>query len=314
MKDIFVYCLLDPNAGDCRYVGVSNNPIRRFKTHMMNRQNNPVKWSWIRNLKTQNKLPILKILEKTNELHWETRERWWIRYFKKKNQKLTNLTNGGDGRFGIPCSENTKQKISNSLMAHTVSEESRQKMSMSAKKWIKENGHPMLGKKASPETLVKQSIARRGKKISSEHRNNIILSLQRRGDTRKDITFEKILQQAKLCNFNQLDICEYFRCGRHTLTHRVQKYGYKNWLDFVNKLNPGSNFKMIDKRPFPKNLTFEQILEQSKKCNFKLTNISVHFDCDRHFIVKVVRKNGYKDWLDFKKKISVEQAYLQKVG
>ena len=317
MIDIFIYGLLDPDTGKCRYVGKANNVEKRYYNHLReSKKTNSYKHNWIQQLLTQDKKPQLKILEVCNELNWVEKEKWWIRYFKKNKQPLTNLTEGGDGCVLFkrhPISEETKQKISQTLMGHPVSEESRKKMSDRMNKYLETNPPIQLGRKHSEESRKKMSLSLLGRKLSPEHKSNIKLAVQRRGDTRKDITFEKILEQCSVYNFKQIKICEYFKCDRHILTYRIQKYGYRNWLDFRNKLNPESNFK-VDKRPFPKSLSFEQILEQSQKCDFKLTKVSDYFDCDRHFVVKIVRKNGYKDWKDFKKKISVEQAYLQKVG
>lgn len=303
----YIYCLLDPNTGKCRYVGKTNNIAERYRNHLReSKKKNLYKHNWIQQLLNQSKKPVLQILEECDETGWADKEKWWIRYFKKNKQPLTNLTEGGDGVVLFrkrDVSEETKKKISNTLMGHSVSEETRQKMSINTKTWIEKNGHPMLGKKASSETLLKQSTARRGLKLSPEHRNNVKLAVQQRGDIRKDITFERILQQCKIHNFKQPKICEYFKCDRHTLTHKIQKQGYKNWLDFRNKQNPGTKIFKVCKKPSPKNLLFEEILQQAIKYDFKLTKVSIHFDCPRHFIVKIVRKNGYKDWKDFKEGI-----------
>lgn len=51
--------------------------------------------------------------------------------------------------------------------------EVRHKMSVAAKRWISENGHPNLGKHPSEDTLRKQSESHKGKKLSSSAKEKI---------------------------------------------------------------------------------------------------------------------------------------------
>lgn len=312
MSDVFIYGLLDPNTGKCRYVGKANNVEERYYHHLKeSKKKNLYKHNWIQQLLRQDKKPELKILEVCNELNWVEKEIWWINYFKKKKQTLTNLTKGGDGVFLFkkgPVSEETKRKISKTLMGHSVSEETRRKMSIRRNKWLETNPPIQLGRKQSKESRKKMSEALTGRKLSPEHRNKVIGNLKR-DHIRFDITLQKILEQTKIYNFSQFKICEYFKCARHTLTQKVKKHGYKNWLDFKNKLSSGDKLLKVDKKSPPKNLLFEEILRQVIKYDFKLTKISLHFDCDRHFIVKTVRKNGYKDWRDFRDKVRGKKKY-----
>lgn len=77
---------------------------------------------------------------------------------------LVNMTDGGDGRLGMICSEKTRQKISEANKGRTFSEETKQKFreAMMGNKYT-------LGKKHSEESKQKLSAALKGRKLSEEH-------------------------------------------------------------------------------------------------------------------------------------------------
>lgn len=233
--NIFVYCLLDPNDGQCRYVGISNNPQQRFKEHILYKQGNPYKFSWIKKLLQNHQKPILKIIEIVDENNWQVREKWWIRYFKKKNQKLTNLTLGGDGTFGIPCSEEKKKKISSSLIGHNVSEQTRKKISEKAKLIIKKNGHPMKGKKHSLKTLQKLSESHKGYIMPQSQKTNIAKALKNNVKIQKrlDVTWEIILQTAKQ-KTSLREASRRLNYSRSSLLNKLKKEGFKSWEQLIN--------------------------------------------------------------------------------
>jgi hypothetical protein len=75
---------------------------------------------------------------------------------------LRNLTNGGEGASGYIKSEETKQKISESVSAHMKSDETRRKISESLK-----------GRKRTEETKQKISESLKGGKHSEETKRKI---------------------------------------------------------------------------------------------------------------------------------------------
>ena len=75
---------------------------------------------------------ILEELEESDE--WKSREIWWIAYGKSQGWNLTNNTEGGDGVSGLP-------------------EETRKRM---AQTWV--------GRKHSPESIIKIGLASKGRK------------------------------------------------------------------------------------------------------------------------------------------------------
>jgi len=95
MRHYFLYLLKDPETGNPKYVGISNNPERRFKEHLEDISvTNKTKWILL--LKHHNQIPILEVINESNNvrevLNWE------IDYIKqyKDIYNLTNSTAGGE--------------------------------------------------------------------------------------------------------------------------------------------------------------------------------------------------------------------------
>ena len=93
----YIYALSDPNTGEIRYVGKSDTPKSRLKSHMQmpNHDCNLPKKEWLRSLVACNQLPMLSILEEVPYSEWEEKEKWWIDYGYKMGWRLTNLIHGG---------------------------------------------------------------------------------------------------------------------------------------------------------------------------------------------------------------------------
>jgi len=92
-KTTFIYGLKEKD-GEVRYVGKSDNPKKRFLTHMGNyKRDNTHKTCWIKHcLKNNIEIEII-ILEEIDYSLWQEREIFWISQFKD----LTNHTEGGEG-------------------------------------------------------------------------------------------------------------------------------------------------------------------------------------------------------------------------
>ena len=93
----YIYALSDPRDGRVRYVGKTNNPKRRFESHIYDMHGaNPRKENWIKGLLRLDLKPDMSILEECADGEWEYRERHWIAEYRKQHDDLTNLTDGGD--------------------------------------------------------------------------------------------------------------------------------------------------------------------------------------------------------------------------
>jgi hypothetical protein len=127
----YIYEMLDPRDGLVRYIGKTNNPKRRFSDHLrLARKNTKTrKASWIKGLLKLELTPVYRIIAITNEANVNKLEIKYIAEYRKKHD-LYNMTDGGDGiskwsiemrermsktlkgRKTVPCSEETKRKIS----------------------------------------------------------------------------------------------------------------------------------------------------------------------------------------------------------
>lgn len=87
----FIYALADPRTDDIAYVGITDNPYRRFKQHISYDQRQGYKNEWIRQLQNEMLVPSLKILEtvETEDIA-RKRENYWIQHYKAQKIALTN--------------------------------------------------------------------------------------------------------------------------------------------------------------------------------------------------------------------------------
>lgn len=176
---IFIYGLIDPRNGEIKYVGKTNNIKKRIREHIRDEENN-LKYAWIKSLKKINLEPEVLVLEETNIEHSNFWEIFWISQCKTWGFELKNMTNGGDGSYGIiPWNKGKK-----GIFKH--SEESKKLMS----DWRKVNTvgekNGFFGKKHSEESKRKQREKTSLRKWSEEFKEN------RRGE--KSINCKKVYQ------------------------------------------------------------------------------------------------------------------------
>lgn len=91
----YIYGLIDPETGEMRYVGKSDNPKVRYQYHLADKNTNPHKTAWISGLSKRGLKPKLVIVEETNQKQWEERERYWIKHYRDAGAPLVNILEGG---------------------------------------------------------------------------------------------------------------------------------------------------------------------------------------------------------------------------
>lgn len=102
MRKYYLYALIDPDLGTPKYIGITNNPDKRLQEHIKDTAVTK-KTKWISSLKEGGKLPILKVLQDTTDVHEVIQ--WEKECIEKLSSKynLTNSTSGGEYYgIGIP--------------------------------------------------------------------------------------------------------------------------------------------------------------------------------------------------------------------
>ena len=172
MAYIYRHIRLDKN--EPFYIGIGSDTMGKYT-----RANNIAKrskfWKSIIN-KTEYRVDIL-----IDNLTWENaceKEKEFILLYGRKDLKLgtlVNMTNGGEGTFGLIVSEESRIKISeserginNHFYGKNLSKEHRDKISKAHK-----------GVKKSPEAIINMSKSRIGKRTGEKHTGSkIVLDLE----------------------------------------------------------------------------------------------------------------------------------------
>ncbi len=135
-----------------------------------------------------------------DNLTWEEaceRERYWIKFYGRRDLKegnLVNMTDGGNGAFGLKHSTESKERIRRALVGKSFSEEHKKKISktriekgiaigknnnMFGKKHTEESKLKMgvnIGRKFSEESRKRMSDSHRGLKRTEEQKINMSLA------------------------------------------------------------------------------------------------------------------------------------------
>jgi len=101
MEINYIYCLVDPDTLEKRYVGKTKNIKERHRKHLLPSYLKPdtYKNRWLRKLKANGKKPHITVLSEVDSRVDDINEveKMWIRVFKAAGHPLTNTTLGGDG-------------------------------------------------------------------------------------------------------------------------------------------------------------------------------------------------------------------------
>lgn len=187
----YIYALKDPITFEIRYIGKSDNPIKRLRKHIIFTKANPNcynhKTNWIRQIISTNSIPIIEIIDEVNIVDWMFWESHYISLYKSWGFNLVNSTLGGDGgatRNGRKNSVEHCLKMSLSQKGRKLTEEHRKKIAEAAKS--RKKRAPL-----SEETKKKMSASAKntysngrippftGKKFTEEHKKNLSNSVKK---------------------------------------------------------------------------------------------------------------------------------------
>lgn len=91
MNDVvYIYALCDPRTNEVRYVGKTNNINKRLSAHIKEKSNT-LKCNWIKSLTKIGMLPLIQIIDISNNENWQIKEQYWIGMFPN----LLNMAEGG---------------------------------------------------------------------------------------------------------------------------------------------------------------------------------------------------------------------------
>ena len=138
----FIYALTDPRTGAIRYIGKSNDPNARLKSHIGRRSHNPFLNAWIDDMRSAGMVPSLAILQKVDYTHWRLAERNSIAAHLAAGQSLLNLVAGGNGPPTVPWNYGRTRLTDSRIAGYAEKIAQRQR-----------------GNKASDATKVRMSIA-----------------------------------------------------------------------------------------------------------------------------------------------------------
>lgn len=127
----YIYSLNDPFTGGVRYIGKTNDLMRRYNCHVRVKSINRVnthKEKWINSLRNKNCKPIMKVLFQTSYDNLDFLEIEMIKHYKRF-VKLTNGTDGGDGMIGYKMSDEKRLFRKLNPKFGTFGEEARKRVS-----------------------------------------------------------------------------------------------------------------------------------------------------------------------------------------
>ena len=179
----FIYSILDPRLNKLKiYVGKSNTPMKRFKSHISESNNlnkNTKKCNWLRSIRKEGLIPIFNIIEEITIEEWQIKENYYIDLYKSLGYELINIRPGGNG-ISIH-SDNTCYKISTSrrgIKTGPRSEETKIRISV---------GHIGIGKGIQKSKEEKEKISNGLKKAYSENRKKKLTGIKITEEHRKKI-------------------------------------------------------------------------------------------------------------------------------
>ncbi len=188
MDTTFIYALCEPDTGEIRYIGKSDDPWLRFRKHneraLRGEQNHRA--CWIRSVLNSGAKPKLKIIDEVRFSEWQAAEAAYIQFLLDQGCDLVNRTSGGEGgsmpeevRLKMSLAKKGKPGVS---LGCKWSSEAKKRVSLSRKGTRTGGDNPFFGKKHSQESSRKMSASRIGRTHTFEHKANIATSQKIRRD------------------------------------------------------------------------------------------------------------------------------------
>lgn len=143
---VTIYGLIDPRDQQVRYIGQTGKLLAaRLASHIRRgkSQRGKHRLDWIRCLIGLGLVPTIISIDRVTREEADDFEKYWIELFEESGYDLVNGTNGGHEQYrlreevrktigekakGFHHSEKSKSQISQKLMGHPVSTETRKKM------------------------------------------------------------------------------------------------------------------------------------------------------------------------------------------
>jgi hypothetical protein len=158
-----IYTLSDPRTGEVRYVGKTQkaDPKKRLNSHISDAvmgKDQTRCGRWKRSLLADGVRPVLTVIESGTGDGWIEAEQRWVAHWRAiAGDRLTNLTDGGEGMAGYVIAPETRVKMSAAKMGKKRAPEVLARMS----EWLR-------GRRVTPETRAKIAAAHGGMKHSDE--------------------------------------------------------------------------------------------------------------------------------------------------
>lgn len=145
-----IYALKEVGSSEIKYIGLTTKSLNeRLGRHLRDKKIDH-KTNWIKKVGRENIEIILLDDDINNFEELCEKEIYYIDKFKKEGHCLTNITNGGEGWFGIKFSESHRKNISinhadvsgtkNPMYGKSHSKETINKIKESKKAWIENVG------------------------------------------------------------------------------------------------------------------------------------------------------------------------------
>jgi hypothetical protein len=172
----YVYKHIRKDKNEVFYIGIG-----KYKNRAYSKSGRNTHWNNI----TKNIEYDVEIIE--DNLSWNDaceREKYWIKYYGRRNLNegtLVNMTDGGEGQFGRIVTDDMKKRLSEFNKGKFLSDEHKKKISNSSK-----------SKLVTDETRKKLSLLSKGRVLTNEHRNRISKSMQGKQSGEKNSNYGKV--------------------------------------------------------------------------------------------------------------------------
>jgi hypothetical protein len=117
--EYFIYALVDPTYHVVGYIGVTTQGLdKRLTQHIAEAADGKggiKKREWINDILQAGDYPLIMELDHCRGDEWPDKEQYWINSFRSRGYELTNTSDGGVGNPGVVKSDETRQKISDSM-------------------------------------------------------------------------------------------------------------------------------------------------------------------------------------------------------